>query len=222
MSGIGVVIPARDEQELIGDCLASIAGASALVAVPVVVVVVADGCSDSTADVARGFAGVEVVELAPVGVGLARARGVAAVLAHGVEWIACTDADSTVPENWLAEQWSLHREGRQLMIGTVRPRFAELSPAHVAHWRATHRRGFPNGHVHGANLGLSAAAYRAAGGFAGLDEHEDVDLVARLRALGVDEVATDACEVETSARFAGRTAGGYAGHLRRIEAELAG
>ena len=71
MSGIGVVVPARDEEDLIGDCLASIARASALVAVPVVVVVVADGCSDSTADVARGLAGVKVVELAPVGVGLA-------------------------------------------------------------------------------------------------------------------------------------------------------
>jgi hypothetical protein len=75
--------------------------------------------------------------------------------------------------------------------------------------------GRPNGHVHGANLGVRADAYLRAGGFATLPEHEDVDLVARLRAdPRVDVRPSDAADVLTSGRTTGRTPGGYAGYLR--------
>ena len=41
-------------------------------------------------------------------------------------------------------------------------------------------------HIHGANLGISAAAYRAAGGFAALKLGEDVALVSSLLARKAD------------------------------------
>jgi hypothetical protein len=44
-------------------------------------------------------------------------------------------------------------------------------------------------------------------------EHEDVDLVARLRRTGVAITASAAGEVLTSGRRDGRTPGGYAGYL---------
>jgi len=58
------------------------------------------------------------------------------------------------------------------------------------------------------------------GGFRSLTEHEDNDLVDRLRAAGAWLIASDAVEVTTSGRHLGRTTGGYAGHLRRIAAML--
>ena len=209
---IGVVIPARDEEERIGRCLASVVEAAAAVALPVDITVVADGCLDRTVAVARSFRGVRVLEIESSNVGAARAAGARAVLAHGADWIANTDADSTVPPNWLAVQLALAELGHDLVVGTVRPDFAELSDEQVAAWRAGHVAGEPNGHVHGANLGVRASAFLAVGGYRELPEHEDADLVARL--AGARIVASDAAEVVTSGRSIGRTPGGYARYLR--------
>ena len=238
MLGIAVVVPARDEAALIGRCLASIDRArlrlsgscpadGELARVPgheearVVVVVVADDCTDDTAAVARLAPGVTVVEARVRNVGLARSLGVARALAElellGVDpqrtWIANTDADSAVPETWLTSQVELAREGAEVVVGTVRPDFADLSPEQIAAWTSRHTPGRPNGHVHGANLGVATSAYLAAGGFGDLDLHEDVTLVERLRASGASIVASEAGEVLTSGRRVGRTRGGYAGYL---------
>jgi glycosyltransferase involved in cell wall biosynthesis len=59
-----VVIPAHNEQSVIAECLAPLAAAAADGRLEVVVV--ANGCTDGTADVARSFPGVIVLEL-PVG-----------------------------------------------------------------------------------------------------------------------------------------------------------
>jgi hypothetical protein len=110
-----------------------------------------------------------------------------------------------------------------VMVGTVRPEFSDLPAAQAALWRATHVRGEPNGHVHGANLGVRGSAYAAVRGFVPMPEHEDVDLVHRLREAGFTLVASDDCEVVTSGRVVGRTPGGYAAYLQRqrerVEAE---
>jgi len=209
---IGVVIPARDEEERIGRCLASVVEAAAAVALPVDITVVADGCLDRTVAVARSFRGVRVLEIESSNVGAARAVGARAVLDRGADWIANTDADSTVPPNWLAEQVALAELGNDVVIGTVRPDFAELSDEQVAAWHAGHVAGQPNGHVHGANLGVRASAFLEVGGYRELPEHEDADLVARL--AGATVVASDAAEVVTSGRSIGRTPGGYARYLR--------
>lgn len=217
ISELAVVIPARDEEQLIATCLDSVIAARRRAEVKVSIVVVADGCTDATADIARRYGGVEVIELAPSNVGTARSAGVrAAIAASRVEptamWIANTDADSAVPVNWLSEQLVLAETGFDVMIGTVRPRFGDLTAEQLAAWSATHVPGRPNGHVHGANLGIRASAYLAAGGFEAVAEHEDIDLVERLSGFAL--VATDRCEVITSGRRFGRTPGGYARYLR--------
>ncbi|MDQ1124328.1 glycosyl transferase [Microbacterium trichothecenolyticum] len=127
-------------------------------------------------------------------------------------------ADSAVPLDWITHQLDLMDAGIDLVLGTVRPDFADLSVRHVAYWRATHHRGRPAGNVHGANLGVRASTYAAAGGIPDLAEHEDVALVRAVRALGARERVSDAHEVETSGRLAGRTPAGYAAFLARVHA----
>jgi glycosyltransferase involved in cell wall biosynthesis len=227
VKAVAVVIPAHDEAALIGRCLTSVTRAVArarerepgLVAT---VTVVLDACRDTTPVLVRGWP-VQAIEITARNVGTARRVGVAHARA-GVDarpedtWIAMTDADTVVPRDWITHQLDLMDAGIDLVLGTVRPDFADLSPRHAAYWRATHHRGRPAGNVHGANLGVRASAYAEAGGIPDLAEHEDVALVRALRAIGVREHASDVHEVETSGRFTGRTPGGYAAFLRRVHA----
>jgi len=222
-----VVVPVRDEERLVGRCLVSLAAARRTLLArggcTVDVVVVLDACRDASADVvARHVArhgSVRVVGTDAGDVGAARLAGVRAALAvppvdaHRT-WLTCTDADSVVRPDWLVEHVRLADAGADVVVGTVHPDPADLTAAQWEVWRATHVPGRPNGHVHGANLGVRASAYLRAGGFAPASEHEDVDLVARLRATGARVVAADTVDVRTSGRPVGRTPGGYAGHLR--------
>ena len=80
-------------------------------------------------------------------------------------WIANTDADSAVPAGWLLEQVALADGGADVVVGTVRPDPADLYTEQFAAWQGDPLPGRPNGHVHGANLGVRADAYLAAGGF---------------------------------------------------------
>jgi glycosyltransferase involved in cell wall biosynthesis len=207
---LAVVIPARNEDLLIESCLRSIRVASRRARI----IVVADSCVDRTVELALPLA--EVIEIDAASVGVARAIGVAHALeqadvAPDELWIANTDADSTVPENWIAHQLSLTAD---VYIGSVRPNAADLTPDEWLAWAATHDAGQAIGHVHGANLGFRANAYSAVGGFAPITEHEDNDLVHRLLSAGFTISASDRAEVVTSGRRVGRTPGGYAGYLR--------
>ncbi|KQT75571.1 glycosyltransferase [Microbacterium sp. Leaf436] len=227
MRAVTVVVPAHDEEALIGRCLASVARAVAhardretdLVAR---VVVVLDACRDTTALQVRRWA-VDTIAIDARSVGTARRVGAAhAVASVDVRaedtWIAMTDADTVVPREWITHQLDLMRDGADLVLGTVRPDFADLSARHAAYWRSTHRRGEPAGNVHGANLGVRASVYAAAGGIRDLVEHEDVAFVQAARAVGAVVRVSDAHEVETSGRFTGRTPAGYAAFLRRVHA----
>jgi hypothetical protein len=71
-------------------------------------------------------------------------------------------------------------------------------------------------HVHGANLGLSAAAYAGAGGVPPLALAEDQALLDALTADGRRIAATGRIPVLTSARRESRTSGGFADHLRGL------
>lgn len=223
---IGVVVPARNESALIDRCLAALVAARAHLAtvdplVTVGILVVADACTDGTEDVVRARRDdrVELLVTDAGRVGAARAVGVRAVLgdraAHRLDrlWLAHTDADSVVPVEWLAQQVALAEAGAEVVVGTVRPDPADLTAEQDARWLATHERGRPNGHVHGANLGVLASAYVQAGGFDAVPEHEDNLLVDRLRSAGARIVASDDAEVLTSGRRIGRTPGGYAAYL---------
>jgi len=220
-----VVIPAHNEEDLLPRCLAALGSAiETVVAGPeaapplVSVVIVLDRCTDATEGIAAAFPGVHLVRSDTGAVGAARRAGVRSVLHEradftGNTWIASTDADSAVPANWLTSQLAFARNGVHLVLGTVEPDEG-LSAGARDRWVAEHRLVEGHPHVHGANLGVRADRYLAAGEFAEIDADEDVALVAELRRLRVSEIRTARIPVRTSGRLVGRTPGGFAGYLR--------
>ncbi|WP_286218986.1 glycosyltransferase [Paraoerskovia sediminicola] len=228
-----VVIPVHDEEELLPQCLASVEQAVAAAVrerpgLAVVTVVVLDACTDGSAAVPGPE--VTVMEVDARTVGVARHLGVDRALAElrgvGVgadrTWIACTDADSVVPPDWLTHHLDLADAGAHVVVGAVRPPLDDLSPDRAAAWRQRFVPGLATGHVHGANLGVRSDVYAAVGGYAPVEEHEDVGLVERVRALGHRVVPTADAWVLTSARLHGRTPGGYARYLREDLGRVAG
>lgn len=227
---VAVVVPVHDEADLLDRCLAALTTAldhtrQTHPGVRIAPIIVLDACTDASEVIARSWP-VRTLRIDARCVGTARHAGVAEALDQlgdvppARTWIATTDGDSVVPLNWLSHQLDLHAAGAEVVLGTVRPDFADLTAQHAAHWIATHHPGNPAGNVHGANLGLSGEVYVAAGGFADLDEHEDVELVRGARAVGARVAATDRNEVVTSGRFDGRTPGGYAAFVRATHARL--
>lgn len=220
---IGVVIPARDEEELLPRCLASVAAAAQSLAIParVSVVVVLDSCTDGSARVAAEAGldlGLELhlLETRAGNVGAARALGADAALETGAGWIANTDADTMVPVNWLQTQTELAAAGYGMVLGTVVPDAMDLDAAHLALWHTRHVLAEGHPYVHGANLGFSARAYAAAGGFRPGATGEDVDLTERIKAAEVPWTATDWIRAVTSGRTAGRAPAGFSGYLRGL------
>lgn len=222
---VHVVVPAHDEEELLGGCLASIATAvTALVTeLPDVVVrttVVLDRCTDGTAAVAATY-GVDTVVVDASSVGVARAAGVERVAAlaggHPAErvLVVSTDADCVVPELWLVDLWALVSAGYDLVVGAVHPDPADLPRGVVERWRERHRG--PEAHVHGANLAFTLAAYARSGGLAPVALHEDVLLVTAMRDAGCRWTA--ATSVRTSGRTTGRVSGGFATYLAGLVAQ---
>ena len=236
---VAIVVPVHDEAELLERCLTALTAAVGVAqrahpGLAVATVVVLDACSDSSAAIAERWP-VRTVTVDARSVGTARRVGVGTALAlvagaapgaaarrDETIWIATTDADSAVPANWLVHQLELMTAGADVVLGTVKPDFGDLTIEHAAHWTATHPRGRPAGNVHGANLGIRASVYLAAGGFADRDEHEDVELVRAATALGAVVRASDENEVITSGRFAGRTPGGYARFVHETHLRISG
>jgi hypothetical protein len=218
-----IVVPVRNEAKSLPSCIAGLRVAIAHAGrdhpgVSVAIRFALDRCSDRSAEIIES-AGFRWVESVRPGVGAARATAVGAALGSlGCDTdrvlIACTDADSIVPADWLTHQIDLANCGADVIVGAVEPDRAELDSERLRAWEVTHRDGQARGHVHGANLGLRASVYLAAGGFEPVLEHEDVDLVTRATALGARLKTTEASRVVTSGRLEGRTPGGYAGYLR--------
>ncbi|HHV20655.1 MAG TPA: glycosyltransferase family 2 protein [Propionibacterium sp.] len=213
------VVPARNEEELIGACLDSLRRAMDRVSVPVAVTVVLDDCTDATA--ARIPSWVRAVVVRHRSAGAARRAGFRDAPAGSGVWYATTDADSLVPPTWFEGIQASAEAGHDVRAGTVvvadrLDRDADVISRHDA----AYRQGADHRHIHGANLALSADSYHAIGGFRALPEHEDVDLIARCLAGGrsVDWSATT--PVATSARRDNRVSAGFGGHLTRLEEEF--
>ncbi len=218
---LAVVIPARNEAGLIGTCLTSVARSMRHLRrysdVTVTVTVVADGCEDDTAEIAREHEA-DVIMTEPVGVGAARHRGTEYALAQLGEpveavWLAHTDADSRVHRGWLLNQFRAASGDAHVRIGAVKPDFTDLTDQQVHAWKASHRGGAARGHIHGANLGVRASTYLAVGGFSPLTLHEDVELVHAASRAGVLIAADARADVTTSGRSISRVYGGYATYL---------
>lgn len=226
VTAVHVVVPAHDEERLVGRCLDALAVAARRAVdtgLRATVTLVLDACTDGTGAVAAAArlpVPLVVHEVRARNVGVARAVGANSALraSHApldTTWLLHTDADSQVPPGWIVDHVALADAGADVVVGTVRPDAADLTAAQLLAWAGSRVPGRPNGHVHGANLGLRASRYVDAGGFAPEPLHEDVLLVERLRQMpGVVVVASDVVDVLTSGRTVGRAPGGYARYLR--------
>jgi len=229
IGAVAVIVPAADEADRIGACLDALRVARdrfrAHSKAPVRIVVVLDGCRDRTAERVAGYPEVEVVAIADRCVGAARGAGSGRVLrtagAPDGLWLANTDADSTVPPDWLVEMVRLADTGADLVLGTVQPT-DELPPALRARWLAQHDPADGHRHVHGANLGVRAGRLVELGGWAELATGEDVDLVARAVVARAAVARTGAIPVRTSARMSGRTPHGFWSYLCALVGEPLG
>lgn len=222
ISTVLVAIPVRNEETLLPESLDSVERAAQTLLrvhpdVQILVVVALDGCTDGSAAIAAAH-GVETVHVSGVGVGPSRD----AAILRGIDrlgspdesrtWLACTDADTTVPATWLVRQLIWADSGMDLVMGTVEPVGVE-DPGVLAAWHSRHRLVEGHPYVHGANLGVRACCWRRAGGFGARAVHEDRALVTKVRECTDRWVATDTTRVATSGRLIGRAESGFADYL---------
>ncbi|MGD0243650.1 MAG: glycosyltransferase [Streptosporangiaceae bacterium] len=222
----GVVVPAHNEEELLPACLAALRSAAAVAGVPVRLLVVADACTDETAAVAAAC-GAEVIRIRARNVGAARAAGMARLLRRAAAgdpaavWLATTDADTVVPPGWLHRQLGYAVQGWDMVLGTVTVTDWAGHPPHApALFAAMYGFGEgPHSHVHGANLGIRASAYLAAGGFPPLRTAEDHALMAAATETGCQVLQASDVTVVTSARRHARAPRGFSHALRALTRE---
>ncbi|WP_110709731.1 glycosyltransferase [Salinicola sp. CR57] len=214
---IGIVVPAHDEEETLGACIASLQVAAthpALQAEPVRIVIVLDACRDGSAAIACQ-AGVARLEVAFTNVGRARHHGACWAIDQGARWLAFTDADTVVEDDWLARQIASTAD---VVCGSVHLLDWQTLPRALRRRYLDSRRATPDGHhIHGANLGVSVAAYLAVGGFSPLTADEDVALVEALRQRGFTVDWLQEMRVRTSSRRAARAPGGLGALLQSLE-----
>lgn len=210
---LAIIIPANNEEEVIGSCLHSVLAAASCPSLngeQVVTIVVLDACSDATAAIAQRW-GALITAVDARNVGVARAAGARLALTMGARWLAFTDADTTVAPGWLHEQMSLDSD---VVCGTVSVvDWGLYGEPMRRHFNATYTDTDGHQHIHGANLGVSAEAYHLAGGFEPLESREDVALVHALQATGARIAWSAAPRVVTSARKLFRAPGGFGATL---------
>lgn len=213
---IGVVVPAHDEGACIECCLLALRAAAQhplLAGEPVEILVVLDSCTDSTGVIVARHP-VQTLMVTARNVGAARAAGAEVLLSRGARWLAFTDADTRVAPDWLAQQTALQADA---VCGTVGvddwSDHGEQAIFLEQHFKRTYCDADGHRHVHGANLGVSASAYRTVGGFSALASSEDVALVEALQKAGAVVAWSAAPRVVTSARRQARAPSGFASAL---------
>ncbi|QDW31263.1 glycosyltransferase family 2 protein [Arthrobacter sp. KBS0702] len=233
-------MPAHNEDQHIGRALRAVQRAADELQrqrpeIAVCVTVVLDSCTDSTAAITAGYVDADprfsALEVRLRSAGASRAAGVrSAVLGGrrapgqrsgpapwpGRTWLANTDADSQVPENWLVRQLEFAEAGADAVLGSVEPDPVGMDPELLRRWLERHPFEENHPHIYGANFGVRASAYLAAGGFSKQESHEDRTLVQGLRSLAFTVLATDSMRVLTSGRTQSRAPQGFGAYLRSL------
>lgn len=216
---IGIVIPAHNEALTIADCLAAIQTAIAQLpdSVDAYPLVVLDNCSDDTQNIVKAL-GVDCLSCNYRCVGRVRDFGLRHAIDNGATWLCCTDADSTVSKDWLAQQINHLQQPTDMICGVVSiADWSHLTAKTRAHYLAHYQDMMGHRHIHGANLSFSSRAYLAVGGFEPMPCHEDVSLVKKFENQGFNLIWSNRVRVTTSSRLEARAAEGFAAFLANLE-----
>lgn len=116
---LSIIIPAYNEEKLIGRCLRSILKAD----IPVrhEIIVVNNASTDKTKKIAQKFAGVKVVDEPNKGLTKARKAGFNA--SQG-EIVAYFDADTIIPKDWFKDALSIYKKDKAV-VGVSGPYYFE-------------------------------------------------------------------------------------------------
>lgn len=201
MRMFSVVVPAYNEQLLLPACLASLLAQE--YDGEIEILVVDNASTDDTAGVARR-AGARVIEEPQRGYCNALMRGFAA--ARG-EIIACTDADSVVPPDWIARLAREYDRAPDVVAvgGDIEFQCPNWKSRVLTHflipWINRIDRGNPAGaHLWGANLSVRRDAFLAVGGWnPKFSLQADSELSERIRKAG-RVVVVESLRVRTSSR----------------------
>ncbi len=237
-----VVVPARDEEELVSACLQALAAQEDVGHQEYEVLLVLDACADSTE--ARAL---EVATVNPalrlyfldgpgIGSGHARRVGMDAACARlnssgrpdGL--IASTDADTIVASDWLSAQLDAVASGAKAIGGRIDLPVDGSVPQHLLDWHA--ERGRRRLHkllsepdrvgrtehwqFSGASLAITAEVYGEVGGLEPLPVLEDEGLERVLVQHGIPVERLRSVRAMTSGRLVGRAGRGLAHDLSRV------
>jgi glucosyl-3-phosphoglycerate synthase len=236
---ICVVVPARNEEELIGSCLQALTEQEQVSCEEYEVLLVLDRCTDGTEtrarDVAASYPGLRLCFLDGPGTGSGHARRVGMEVAcdrlHAVgrphALISSTDADTVVAPGWISAQLAAAERGAGAIGGRIELADDGSVPKALLEWHLArgdlrHKRLLsepaPSGRTEhwqfsGASMALTAAIYREVGGMEPRHALEDEQLEHALRRHGVTIERLLSVRVVTSARLLGRAGQGLAHDL---------
>ncbi|MCF6179627.1 MAG: mycofactocin biosynthesis glycosyltransferase MftF, partial [Geopsychrobacter sp.] len=189
---VTVIIPVKDRAADLRNCLVSLQALD-YPKDKLEVVVIDDGSSDPTPDVAREF-GAQLVASGAVGGGPALARNKGAAVASG-EILAFIDSDCTAAQDWLTDLLPVFFDPNVAAVGgwvdgmhheSALDRYeAVMSSLNLGSREMVGGAGGDTFYLPSCNLLMRKDAFTAAGGFrAEMQVGEDVDLTWRLRDAG--------------------------------------
>jgi len=239
-----VIVPARDEEDLIETCLKALATQERVAHHEYEVLLILDRCTDETEERAREIGRVHTslklhfLDGPGEGSGPARRVGMDAACSRLLQVgrpqgiIACTDADTLVAPDWLAAQLLAVSEGARAIGGRIELADDGSLPEHVRRRHAEegllrheHLLSDPDGEAQhwqfsGASMTLTAAVYTQVGGLEPLTALEDEHLEKALRHHDVPIHRLLSVRVATSPRLVGRASRGLSYDLAKMARSL--
>jgi glycosyltransferase involved in cell wall biosynthesis len=188
---ISVVIPAYNEEKFLASCLESLINQKT--SHEFEVIVVDNNSTDRTSEIANSykdtFPGLRVIHEHKKGRGQARFTGFAA--ANG-SIILSTDADTTVPADWIETYAQLFEQDKTIAAATGTWKIEDSSPfinstmtSLVPHAMRTFWLLYGHHWLNGFNFAIRKDMYVKSGGFStSLGAQEDVDLSIRVAKIG--------------------------------------
>jgi glucosyl-3-phosphoglycerate synthase len=243
---VSVVVPARNEEALVGSCLEALAEQEGVSPEDFEVLLVLDRCTDETEPRAQ-----EVADAHPrfrlhfldgpgkgsgharrMGMELASARLLGLRRPKGL--IASTDADTVVAPDWLAAQLRAVSRGALAVGGRIELAEDPSLPESIFRWHTErgrrrhesllsepdHLGKTEHWQFSGASLALTAKIYQEIGGLEPRVALEDEHLENVLRLHGVPIERLTSVHVTTSVRLEGRAMQGLAHDLAAVVAKL--